>query len=341
MEYRYLGRSGVQVSALSLGAMSLGSMGNTDVNECTEIVHRALDAGINMIDTADVYSQGQSEELVGAAIAGRRDDVVLATKFYNPMGRDRNNRGASRRWIVRACEDSLRRLNVDYLDLYQIHRLDENTDLDETLSALSDLVRSGKVRMIGSSTFPAEAVVEAQWVAERRGHVPLHTEQPPYSIFVRGAERDVFPTAQRHGMGTLVWSPLNGGWLTGKYRAGTDPEVDSRFARVPRGSWRTDSPGAQRKLDALDLLEKVAGDAGTDLMGLSIAFAMAHPAVSSVIIGPRTLDQLESQLPAADLVLTDDILDRIDDIVSPGTTISRGDLAFEPRAVRHKRLRRR
>ncbi|MEE2057175.1 aldo/keto reductase [Rhodococcus artemisiae] len=341
MEYRYLGRSGVQVSALSLGAMSLGSMGNTDADECTAIVHRALDAGINMIDTADVYSQGQSEEIVGAAIAGRRDDVVLATKFYNPMGRDRNRCGASRRWIIQACEDSLRRLKVEHIDLYQIHRLDENTDLDETLSAFSDLVRSGKVRMIGSSTFPAEAVVEAQWVAERRGHVPLHTEQPPYSIFVRGAERDVFPTAQRYGMGTLVWSPLNGGWLTGKYRPDEDPAADSRFARVPRGAWRMDSPGARRKLEALDNLEKVASDAGTDLIGLSIAFAMAHPAVSSVILGPRTLDQLESQLPAAEIVLSEDVLDRIDEIASPGTTISRGDLAFEPRSIRHKQLRRR
>ncbi|MCK8669756.1 aldo/keto reductase [Rhodococcus sp. NPDC003382] len=341
MEYRYLGRTGVQVSALCLGAMSLGPMGNDDVQECTSIVHRALDAGVNMIDTADVYSGGRSEEIVGAAIAGRRDDVVLATKFFNPMGRERNRRGASRRWIVQACEDSLRRLNVDHIDLYQVHRHDEDTDLDETLSALSDLVRSGKVRMIGSSTFSAETIVEAQWAADRRGHVPFRTEQPPYSIFVRGAERDVFPTCQRYGMGTLVWSPLNGGWLTGKYRDGEEPAADSRFARVPRGAWRTDSPGARRKLDAVAELEVIARDAGTDLIGLSLAFAMRHPAVTSVILGPRTMGQLESQFPASEVVLSDETLDRIDKVVAPGTTISRGDLAFEPRAVRDARLRRR
>lgn len=329
------------MSAQSLGTMSLGAMGNADVDDCVGIIRCALDAGINLIDTADVYSMGQSEEIVGAAISGRRDEVVLATKFFNPMGEDRNSRGASRRWIVRACEDSLRRLGVDHIDIYQVHRLDERTDLDETLSALSDLVRTGKVRMAGSSTFPAEAIVEAQWVAERRGHVALRTEQPPYSIFVRGAERDVFPTCLRHGMGTLVWSPLNGGWLTGKYRPGVEPAVDSRFARAPRVAWRMDSPRARRKLEAVAALEEVARDAGTDLIGLSLAFAMVHPAVSSVILGPRTREQLDSQLVAADLVLTEEVLDRIDEIVAPGTTLSRGDLAFEPQSVRHKALRRR
>src|SRR5215203_19629 len=232
MELRYLGRSGVRVSALTLGAMSFGSMGNADRDDCTRIIHRALDAGINIIDTADVYSAGESEEIVGAALRGRRDDVVLATKAFNPMGRDVNRRGSSRRWIIRACEDSLRRLGVDHVDLFQLHRPDENTDIDDTLGALTDLVRQGKVRMIGSSTFPAEAIVEAQWAAERRGHEKLRSEQPPYSIFVRSIERDVLPTCQRHGMGAIVWSPLNGGWLTGKYRRDAAPPAGSRFERT-------------------------------------------------------------------------------------------------------------
>ncbi len=341
MQYRHLGRTGVQVSTLCLGAMSFGAFGNPDRDECTRIIRRALDAGINTIDTADVYSRGESEEIVGAAIAGRRDDVVLATKFYNSMSSDPNHRGASRRWIVRACEDSLRRLGTDHIDLYQVHRPDENTDIDETLSALSDLVRSGKVRMIGTSTYPAEAIVEAQWAAERGGHVRFRSEQPPYSIFVRGAERDVFPTCRKYGMGVLVWSPLNGGWLTGKYRRGETPDAASRFGRMNRGSWRTDSPGAQLKVAAVEELEAIAADAGTDVIGLSLAFALAHPAVTSAIIGPRTLEQLEGQLPAADLVLDDEILDRIDKVVAPGVTISRGDVAYEPQALRHKGARRR
>nr|WP_307720199.1 aldo/keto reductase [Rhodococcus wratislaviensis] len=340
MEMRYLGRSGIAVSSLCLGAMSFGSMGNTDHDDCGRIIDRALDAGINFVDTADVYSGGESEEIVGKALAGRRDDVVLATKFFNPMSRDRNHRGASRRWIVKACEDSLRRLNTDYVDLYQVHRLDEHTDLDETLGALSDLVRDGKVRMVGTSTFPAEAIVEAQWVADTRGHVKPRCEQPPYSIFVRGAERDVFPTCQRYGMGAIVWSPLNGGWLTGKYRRDSVAGEGSRFARLGRGSWRLDSPGAQRKLDLLDQLDGIAADAGVDLITLSTAFTLSHPAVTSTIIGPRTMDQLESQLKAADVVLTDEVLDRIDDVVAPGHTISRQDVAFEPQALRKKDLRR-
>ncbi|MCW2580076.1 MAG: yhdN 1 [Blastococcus sp.] len=340
MELRHLGRSGVRLSALCLGAMSFGSMGNTDRDDCIRIIHRALDAGINVIDTADVYSGGESEEIVGAALKGRRDDVVLATKSFNPMGRDANQRGSSRRWIIRACEDSLRRLDTDHVDLYQLHRPDENTDIEETLEALSDLVRQGKVRMVGSSTFPAEAIVEAQWAADRRGTVRLRSEQPPYSIFVRGIERDVLPTCQRYGMGAIVWSPLNGGWLTGKYRSDSPPPEGSRFSRVARGVWKLDSPGAQRKLDLLPQLEQVARDSGTDLITLSLAFTLAHPAVTSTIIGPRTMEQLDSQLAAGEVRLDDSTLDAIDAIVAPGETVSRTDISYEPQALRKRPLRR-
>ncbi|HLM05897.1 MAG TPA: aldo/keto reductase [Blastococcus sp.] len=340
MELRYLGRSGVRVSALTLGAMSFGSMGNADRDDCTRIIHRALDAGINIIDTADVYSAGESEEIVGAALKGRRDDVVLATKSFNPMSRDPNTRGSSRRWIVRACEDSLRRLGTDYIDLYQLHRPDENTDLDETMDALSDLVRQGKVRLVGSSTFPAEHIVEAQWSSQRRGLVPLRTEQPPYSVFVRGIERDVLPTCVRHGMGVLVWSPLNAGWLTGKYRAGEAPPEGSRFGRIDRGGWKYDSPGADRKLELVPQLEGIARDAGTDLITLSLAFTLAHPAVTSTIIGPRTMEQLESQLAAGDFRLDEAALDRIDELVPPGETITRTDISYEPQAIRRLDQRR-
>ncbi|WP_063041523.1 aldo/keto reductase [Nocardia pseudovaccinii] len=340
MEFESLGRSGVMVSRLCLGAMSFGGAGNSDHNECRKIVHRALDAGINFIDTADIYSHGESEEIIGKAIADRRDEVVLATKFFNPMSRDPNHRGASRRWIVRACEDSLRRLGTDYIDLYQVHRLDEATDLDETLGAMSDLVHDGKVRVVGTSTFPAEAIVEAQWVAADHGHIKPRCEQPPYSIFVRGAERDVFPTCQRYGMGAIVWSPLNGGWLTGKYRRDHQPGDHARFSRLATGSWRVDSYGAQRKLDLLDRLDGIAAEAGIDLITLALGFTLAHPAVTATIIGPRTMDQLESQLNVVDTVLSDDVLDLLDEVVAPGVTIARADIAYEPRAVRHKHLRR-
>jgi len=340
MRMRVLGGTGVRVSALCLGAMSFGRMGNADHDDSARIVDRALEAGINFIDTADAYSRGESEEIVGRAVKGRRDEVVLATKFFNPMSSAPNDRGGSRRWIVRACEDSLRRLGTDYIDLYQMHRPDPDTDLDETLGALSDLVRQGKVRLIGTSTFPAEELVEAQWTAQRRGHVPFRCEQPPYSLFVRGPERDVFPVCQRYGMGAIVWSPLNGGWLTGKYRAGERAPEGSRFDRLARGSWRVDASSARRKSGLLTEIEAIAADAGMDLITLSVAFTLAHPAVTSTIIGPRTLEQLESQLPAGDVRLSDDVLDRLDEVVAPGETVDRADIAYEPRAIRHAEQRR-
>jgi len=321
--------------------MSFGSTGNTDESECRTIIHRALDAGINLIDTADVYSLGESEQIVGRAIAGRRDEVVLASKFFNPMSADDpNRRGASRRWIMKACEDSLRRLGTDHLDLYQVHRPDESTDVDETLGALSDLVRQGKVRMIGTSTFPAETIVEAQWAADRRGHTRYRSEQLPYSLLVRGAERDVLPTCQRYGMGVLVWSPLNAGWLTGKYQ-GADVDPQSRFSRRGGRRWNADAEGSQRKREIVGRLQAVADEAGLDLITMALAFTTAHPAVTSTIIGPRTMEQLESQLPAAGVTLDAAVMDAIDEIVAPGSTVSRRDLFFEPRAIRHAALRRR
>ena len=245
MEYRTLGRTGMHVSTFCLGTMVLGAWGNRDEDECQAIVHAALDAGINFIDTADMYAFGESEEIVGRALRGRRDAVILATKFFNPMGEDPNHRGASRRWIVRAVEDSLRRLDTDWIDLYQVHRPDPDTDLDETLGALSDLVHAGKIRAFGTSTFPAEVLVEAQWMADRRGHVLPSTEQPPYSIFARGIERAVLPTCQRYGLGVLVWAPLNGGWLTGKYRDGQAPRGVEGGARAGPLRLRRDGARAQ------------------------------------------------------------------------------------------------
>src|SRR3979411_1340717 len=260
MEYRVLGRTGVKVSPLCLGAMMFGSWGNPDRDESIRIIHRALDAGINFIDTADVYARGESEEIVGKALAGgRRDQVVLATKVHGTMGDDPNEFGNSRRWITREVDNSLRRLGTDWIDLYQIHRPEFDTDIDETLGALTDLVRAGKIRYLGSSTCPAEQIVEAQWTAERRNRERFVCEQPPYSIFARGIEADLLPTCERYRMGVIAWSPLNGGWLTGKYRAGQDAPGDSRAARVGAGSaFFADTPENRRKYDLIEELDKVA-----------------------------------------------------------------------------------
>src|SRR6516165_34588 len=296
MRMRTLGGTGIKVSRYCLGAMMFGAWGNPDHEESIRIIHAALDSGINFVDTADVYSAGESEEIVGQALRGRRDDVVLATKAHSRMGRDANMQGNSRRWIVREVENSLRRLQTDYVDLYQMHRPDPDTDIEETLSALSDLVRSGKVRAVGSSTFPAEQIVEAQWVAERRGYVRFRCEQPPYSIFVRGIEAAVLPTCQKYGMGVITWSPLAAGWLTGRYRA--DTGVDMTGHRAARLPVRFDQslPGNQAKLGAVEDLIKLAADAGHSLTHLALGFASANPAVTSVIIGPRTMDQLTDLL---------------------------------------------
>ncbi|HKE75969.1 MAG TPA: aldo/keto reductase [Acidimicrobiales bacterium] len=340
MRYRSLGTTGVKVSPLCLGAMMFGRMGNRDHDDCVGIIHRALDAGINFIDTADVYSAGESEEIVGQALAGRRDDVVLATKFHGPMGEDPNQQGNSRRWIIREVENSLRRLGTDHIDLYQVHRPDTNTDLDDTLSALSDLVRQGKVRYLGSSTFPAETIVEAQWTSERRGHHRFRVEQPPYSIFVRGIEASVLPTCERYGIGVIPWSPLNGGMLTGRYRPGEPAPTTGRAARMPQ-RFDPDRPGVARKLELIPQLEALAADAGLSLPHLALGFTLAHPAVSAAIIGPRTMDQLEGLLGAGEVALDDDTLDGIDKLVPPGTNVNPEDYGWMPPAVAQAWRRRR
>jgi aryl-alcohol dehydrogenase-like predicted oxidoreductase len=328
MIHRTLGRTGVQVSPLCLGAMMFGAWGNTDHDDGVRIIHRALDAGINFIDTADVYSRGESEEIVGRALAGRRDDVVLATKVHGTMGDDPNQQGNSRRWIIHEVEASLRRLRTDWIDLYQIHRPEPDTDIDETLGALTDLVRQGKVRYIGSSTFPPSQIVEAQWVARERGRERFISEQPPYSMLVRAVEADVLPTCRRHGMGVIPWSPLAGGWLSGKWRKGAAPPSSTRADRIP-GRYDLSLPGNQRKLEAADALAVLAEEAGMSLIEMAIAFVIEHPAVTAAIIGPRTMEQLESQLSALDVTLDDALLDRIDEIVPPGTNINPADAGWQ------------
>jgi aryl-alcohol dehydrogenase-like predicted oxidoreductase len=326
MQNRILGRTGVSVSPLCLGAMMFGPWGNSDEADSIRVIHHALDAGINFIDTADVYSAGESERIVGKALAGRRDDVVLATKFFVPMGADPNKRGGSRRWIIREVEDSLRRLDTDYIDLYQVHRPSQDTDVEETLGALTDLVRQGKVRYIGSSSYAASQIVEAQWTARDRHLERFVTEQPPYSILVRGIEADVLPTARRHGMGILSYSPLAGGWLSGRWRK--DAASTPTSAARPSARFDMTSPANQRKLDIVEELAQLADQAGLTLIELAIAFVINHPAVTAAIIGPRTMSQLESQLPAAEVTLSADILDRIDQLIAPGVTINPDDNSY-------------
>ena len=328
MDHRPLGRTGVKVSPLCLGAMMFGAWGNPDHDDGIRVIHRALDAGINFIDTADVYSRGESEEIVGKALKGRRDDVVLATKVHGTMGDDPNQFGNSRRWIAREVEASLKRLQTDYIDLYQIHRPEADTDIDETLGALSDLVHQGKVRYIGSSTFPASQIVEAQWVARDRNRERFVCEQPPYSILARAVESDVLPTCRRHGMAVIPWSPLAGGWLSGKWRKGQDAPDSSRAQRMP-ARYDLSDPGNQRKLDAADALAQLAEDNGMTLIQLALAWVINHPAVTAAIIGPRTLEQLESQLGAEEITLDAAILDRIDEIVPPGTTLASVDTGYQ------------
>jgi aryl-alcohol dehydrogenase-like predicted oxidoreductase len=348
MEHRSLGRTGMQVSPLCLGAMMFGAWGEPDHDTSIKIIHRALDAGINFIDTADVYSQGESEVIVGKALAnGRRDEVILATKFHFPMdvamgqsGGDPNKRGNSRRWIVQEVENSLRRLDTDWIDLYQVHRPDPDTAVEETLSALTDLQRQGKIRAFGSSTFPAHETVEAQWTARDRGLGRFVTEQPPYSILVRGIEADLLPVAQRYGMGVLPWSPLAGGWLTGRYRKGRPAPTSHRAERMP-ARYDLSDPDNLRKLEAAEALAVLADNAGLSLIHLALAFVLAHPAVTAPIIGPRTMDQLESQLGAVEVTLSTDVLDQIDDIVPPGVTLARADNGYLPQALQDPFLRRR
>jgi aryl-alcohol dehydrogenase-like predicted oxidoreductase len=338
MEHRPLGRTGVSVSKLCLGTMMFGDWGTKDHDESIRIIHHALDAGINFVDTADVYSQGESEVIVGKALKGRRDDVVLATKFFMPFDDDPNHRGGSRRWIMTEVENSLRRLGTDHIDLYQMHRYDPTVDLDETLGALTDLVHSGKVRYIGHSTYPASALVDAQYTARDRGRERFVTEQPTYSILTRNIENEILPLAQRYGMGVLSYSPLSGGWLSGRYRK--DATAGPASAARPGARFDMSTAGNQRKLDAADELGKLADEAGVSLIDMAIGFVLRHPAITTAIIGPRTMDHLESQLAAADTVLTDDVLDRIDEIVPPGVTLNPVDNGWANPALQPENRRR-
>ena len=340
MEYRILGSTGVTVSKFCFGAGMFGYFGNSDEKECTRMVDRAIDAGINYFDTSDVYSHGESETILGKALKGKREDIILATKFALPMDDNPNHRGTSRRWIMQEVENSLRRLDTDYIDLYQVHRPDGTVDIDETLGALSDLVQQGKVRMIGTSTFPAEQLVEAHWCSEKRNRERFHTEQPPYSIFARRIEADVLPTCQRYDMGVVVWSPLSQGWLTGKWRHGQKPNDTQRQNLQPH-LYQMDRPDNVRKLDLIDQLDVIANDAGISIMHMALAFVCAHPAVTSAIIGPRTDEQLQGLHEGADVTLDDTTLDAIDEIIPPGTNVSHDDDGYVAPEIEDKSLRRR
>ncbi|WP_431043641.1 aldo/keto reductase [Streptomyces sp. P1-3] len=341
MQRRILGGTGISVSEYALGAMMFGGWANSDHDDAARIIHRALDGGINFIDTADIYSGGESEEIVGKALKGRRDEVVLATKARESMSEEPNHSGGSRRWITREIEDSLRRLDTDHIDLYQIHRPDPHTDIDETLGVLSDLVRAGKVRAVGSSMFPAEQIVEAQWVSDRRGHVRFRSEQPQYSMLARAAEAAVLPTAQKYGMGVLTWGPLAAGWLSGRYTKASDIDLADGRRSLERQKFDPSLPENARKLEAVGELARLAAESGLSLPHLATAFVRSHPAVTSVIIGPRTYEQLEDLLAGADVVLSGDVLDRIDEIVPPGTDLNRADSYYVPPALADKTLRRR
>ncbi|MET9214475.1 MULTISPECIES: aldo/keto reductase [unclassified Nocardia] len=339
MQYRSLGRTGVQVSSLVLGAMNFGALGRSTQDEVTAMIDAAVEGGVNLVDTADVYGRGESEELVGKAVAGRRDDLLLATKASLPMGEERNHRGGSRRWLVTALDDSLRRLGVDHVDLFQIHRWDPSVSDEETLSALTDLRQAGKIRYFGSSTFPAYRVVQAQWAA-REHHLGRYvTEQPSYSILQRGIETHVLPVTQEYGLGVLAWSPLASGWLSGAIRA--DREIaTSRSAFMPH-RFDTTVPANRAKLAAVEQLAEVADQAGLTMIQLALGFVTAHPGVTSAIIGPRTPAHLHAQLAAADTRLSADVLDAIDAIVAPGTDLAPAEKNDAPPSLLDPALRRR
>ncbi|GAB3159930.1 aldo/keto reductase [Amycolatopsis stemonae] len=339
MQYRTLGRTGVQVSTLALGAMNFGAIGRTTQDEATALVDAALEGGVNLIDTADMYGQGESEVMVGRAIKGRRDDLVLATKAAMPMGDERNHQGSSRRWLSKALDDSLRRLDVDHVDLYQVHRWDPRTSDEETLSALTDLQRAGKIRAFGSSTFPAYRIVQAQWAAREHHLTRYTTEQPSYSILQRGIESHVLPVTQEYGLGVLAWSPLASGWLSGAVRAGQ--EIGTNRSRVLPQRFDLADPANQARLDAVEKLAKLAGQAALSLIQLALGFVTAHPGVTSALLGPRTLDHLKSQLEAADTVLPADVLDEIDTIVAPGVDLAAHEKFDTPPALLDPSLRRR
>ena len=298
-----------------------GRWGNPDEQSCREMVDAALAAGVTLFDTADIYDFGTSEEILGRALAGRRDDVVLATKVGNAMSDDPLERGLSRRWVMRSCEASLRRLQTDHIDLYQMHRPDPETPIDETLQAFDDLVRAGKVRAVGTSTFSVAQLAEARSTAERLGVTVPRSEQPPFSMLVRAVEAEVLPWCDQHDVGTLVWAPLNGGWLTGKYQSGSVDSV-SRAAREPDHFDHRDQAIRDEKRRLVAELSLVADAAGLTLIQLALGFVLANPTVTAALIGPRTPDQLDALLAGGDVSLPADVLAAIDSIVAPGLTVN-------------------
>ena len=322
MEYRQLGRTGVKVSTLCLGCMMFG--GKTSPDDSYAIINRALEAGINFLDTANVYSRGRSEEVTGEAIkrSGKRDKLVLATKVHGVMDEnDPNGNGNSRRHIIQQCEASLRRLQTDYIDLYQIHRPQSSIPIDETLRALDDLIRAGKVRYIGTSTYAAWQVLESLWIAKELGLNRFICEQPPYHILARRIERELLPMARTYGIATIPWSPLAGGLLTGKYDRNTTPPADSRFADVESNP-RLRARMVEAVFDVVDGLKPIAQAKGCTISQLALAWCAAQPGVTSPIIGPRTMEQLEDNLGALTVSLTADDLAAIDQLVPPGRMVS-------------------
>ncbi len=321
MEYRAFGSTGLRVSRFGLGTLMLGAWGNGDRAECARIIHQGLDGGINLVDTADVYAAGESEEIVGAALAGKRDDVVLSTKFHNPMGPGQNQRGNSRRWIYQAVDASLRRLGTDWIDIYHVHRADPSTAIEETVDALTELVRLGKIRYWGTSMFPAGQFVDALWAADRRSASPPRSEQPLYNILARGIENDVLPTCLRHGAGVITWSPLSGGWLTGKYTRDDPAPEGTRAAKSPEYF----DAGNDVKFDKVEHLQAIASDVGIPLTHMALSWCGEHPAVSTTLLGPRTEQQLEDLLGAVDVRLDEATLDRIDNVNRPGVLLNPDD----------------
>jgi aryl-alcohol dehydrogenase-like predicted oxidoreductase len=335
MDYARLGATGLRVSRLCLGTMVLGRWGNEDAADCARIIHRALDEGVNLIDTANRYGMGESEEIVGKALVGRRSEAVIATKVFMPGPGGVLDRGTSRRHIFLQVEESLKRLHTDWIDLYQIHRNDKDTPVEETLGALTDLVRQGKVRYLGVSTgtladsrsmhFGGWKMVESLWVSERRNLERFVSTQPPYSIFTREAERDVFPVCLAHGFGAIVWSPLAGGWLGGRYRKGRPVPEDSRarnqseFGAFVASQFEMTGAQGERRLDVVEALVGMANELDVPLARYATAWTLRHPAVTSAIVGVREMRHLEESLRALDVRIPDEHAERIDALVEPGS----------------------
>jgi aryl-alcohol dehydrogenase-like predicted oxidoreductase len=321
---RTLGASGIEVSTIALGTMMFGAWGNTDVDECHRMVDAALDAGITLFDTADMYDNGMSETILGEALRGRRDRVVLATKVGNPMDGDPDRRGLSRRWITQACDDSLRRLGVDHIDLYQMHRPDPETPIEETIMVLGELVAAGKVRAIGTSTFSAAQLTAAQRAAAALGIAAPTSEQPPYSALARGVEAEVLPVCAADDIGVIVWAPLNGGWMTGKYQLGDGDASDRAMRQGEHFDYR-DEVMRRAKWSAVEALTALADGAGLTIKQLALGFVLDDPTITSAIIGPRTLPQLIDLLAAGAPALPPGLRDAIDRVIAPGTNINPAD----------------